>query len=49
MALSHHSNTRGECPHCETTTPWIVRPLNGVYRCLDCGNNPLNAPRRVSA
>lgn len=43
MGPAHYSNTRGLCPHCTANTTWAVRPLNGYYRCLQCGNNPLDA------
>ncbi|MEM8557772.1 MAG: hypothetical protein AAGG50_08100 [Bacteroidota bacterium] len=31
------------CPRCERTTPWQVNALRGEYRCLRCGENPLDA------
>ncbi len=49
MAHGHHSRTRGDCPHCARTTRWIVRPLSGFYRCLDCGHDPLKTQDSVPA
>jgi ribosomal protein L37AE/L43A len=40
------------CPHCAEKTPWMVRVVTGFFRCLQCGNNPLEAdapPRRPGA
>ncbi|MEO1632629.1 MAG: hypothetical protein AAFU38_17810, partial [Bacteroidota bacterium] len=33
-----------QCPYCEATTPWRVNALRGEYRCLRCGENPLDGP-----
>jgi len=45
MAQSHHTRAQGECPHCKTNTVWAVRALNGFFRCMRCGKNPLDASR----
>jgi ribosomal protein L37AE/L43A len=40
-ASSHHQKHFDYCPHCEEKTPWMTRVLQGYYRCLQCGNDPL--------
>lgn len=45
MAQSHHTRAEGMCPHCETKTVWAVRALNGFFRCMRCGKNPLGTSR----
>lgn len=42
-ALTHTAPWHA-CPHCEATTPWRVNALRGEYRCLRCGENPLDGP-----
>jgi len=42
-ASTHHQKHFDYCPHCEEKTPWMTRVLQGYYRCLQCGNDPLVA------
>lgn len=49
MAHGHQARTRGHCPHCEATTPWLVRPMGGLYRCLRCDRDPLASDRASAA
>jgi len=35
------------CPHCEAHTPWVVRTLQGYYRCTACGRNPLEVRKHA--
>lgn len=46
MAASHSTKVQGYCPHCGTETTWVARVINGFHRCLRCGRNPFDAPRR---
>ncbi|WP_022834343.1 hypothetical protein [Salisaeta longa] len=43
-AHQHHAKVWDYCPHCEEKTPWMARVLNGYFRCLQCGKNPLHHP-----
>ena len=42
-ALSAQPTTWHHCPHCEEQTPWVVRLWSGYFRCMTCGNDPLDA------
>jgi ribosomal protein L37AE/L43A len=49
VGRDHYATTRDTCPHCETDTLWVARPLNGFYRCQRCGNDPLDVTEHVPA
>ncbi|MFO8232023.1 MAG: hypothetical protein R6U20_05100 [Longimonas sp.] len=42
-ATAHYTKVWGACAHCETHTPWMARPSHGYYKCLECGQHPLDA------
>ena len=42
-ATAHYTKAWGKCVHCQTHTPWMVRPAHGYYKCMECGQHPLDA------
>ncbi|PEN04366.1 hypothetical protein CRI93_14985 [Longimonas halophila] len=48
-ATAHYTKVWGECTHCATHTPWMARPARGYYKCLECGQHPLDAHAQVSS
>ena len=47
QATAHYMKTWAYCAHCATHTPWMTRSASGYYKCLECGNNPMEAKKDV--
>jgi len=45
MPTVHHLVIRKRCPYCGTDTRWVARAVEGYYRCLECGRDPLEHSR----